>query len=187
MKKLLTRALVGAMLVGGSITAIDYTLAQNADKPNKADRAGRLEHRTERHDKMKNMTLEQRVDKRLEQMKKNLALTDAQAAQIRAILIEDGNRMKQAHEARNAAKAADQQLTKEQRQAHREAMKAQRLATKERIAALLNAEQKAKMEAQKDKRKEKMMKHMKRHRGDGVQRNSPEMQKELKQNRQKAK
>jgi periplasmic protein CpxP/Spy len=140
----LKAGLMAAMMLGAGAPA----MAQKADKPAAADHKG--EHKM---DRFKNMTIAERVEKRLEQMDKQLELTDAQVAALRPILTEDMQKLQNAREAMKAARDADKTQDKAAREAARAEMKAQMKTTKDRIASVLTPEQREKAAAKmKDKR-----------------------------------
>jgi Spy/CpxP family protein refolding chaperone len=132
----LKAGLVAAMMLGAGAPV----MAQQNDKP--AAKQG--EHKM---DRFKNMTIEERVEKRLAQMDKQLDLTDAQVAQLRPILTEDIQRLQNAREAVKKVRDADNAADKAQREAARAEMKAQMQTTKDRIAAVLTPEQREKAAA----------------------------------------
>ncbi|WP_162428358.1 hypothetical protein [Pontibacter pudoricolor] len=96
----------------------------------------------------KQLTPAERQEKMLENYKKNLNLTDAQAKKLKAI---QEDRVKNMQAIRN-----DQNLT---RDAKREKMKALHTSKQQEITAILNAEQKqkfAEMQAKRETRKSEM-------------------------------
>jgi Spy/CpxP family protein refolding chaperone len=137
-------------------------------------------------DRFKNMTLAERVEKRLEQMDKQLDLTDAQVAALRPILTEDMQRLQNAREAMKAARTADKAQDKAAREKAREEMKAQMQTTKDRIAAVLTPEQREKAKAHMKEMREHVRENIKaRHEkmegADAEQRK--QLRKELRQER----
>jgi len=90
-----------------------------------------------RHD----MTPEQRVEKRIEQLNKALSLTEKQKTEITRIFMQE---MEEMHKDKPAVKEQGKKPDEAAMQAHREKMKAQRDATNAKIEALLTPEQAAK-------------------------------------------
>jgi hypothetical protein len=174
-----------AMLLGAGMPA----MAQQNDKPvAKQSEHKQSEHKQGEHkmDRFKNMTVAERVEKRLEQMDKQLDLSDAQVAQLRPILTEDMQRLQNARQAMKAARTADKVQDKAAREAARAEMKAQMQVTKDRIAAVLTPEQRAKAAARMKEMRDNVRENIKaRHQKldgvDGAQR--MEMKKELREER----
>lgn len=161
-----------ALMLGASLPAI----AQQGEKPKAGD------HHMGEHkmDRFKNMTIAERVEKRLEQMDKQLDLTDAQVAQLRVILTEDMQKLQNAREAMKAARTADKVQDKAAREAARAEMKAQMQTTKDRISAVLTPEQREKAAAKMKEKREHMRENIKARHGkklEGAQ--SQELRKEL--------
>lgn len=154
-KNTLKLGLVGAMLLGAGAPAI----AQNGDKPAMHQKG---DHKM---DRFKNMTIAERVEKRLQQMDKQLELTDAQVAQLRPILMEDIQRLQNAREAMKTARTADKAQDKGAREAARAEMKAQMQVTKDRIAAVLTPEQREKAAAKIKAKREHMRENIKERHG----------------------
>lgn len=165
--------LVAVLMMGAGAPA----MAQQADKPAAHAKA---DHKM---DRFKNMTVAERVEKRLQQMDKQLELSDAQVAQLRPILTEDMQRLQNAREAMKAARAADKAQDKNAREAARADMKAQLQVTKDRISAVLTPEQREKAQARMKTMRENVRLNMQERHGkqriNGEQRN--EMKQQLRQ------
>ncbi len=152
--------LVAVFMLGAGAPAF----AQQADKPAMHQKG---DHKQGDHkmDRFKNMTVAERVEKRLAQMDKQLELTDAQVAQLRPILTEDIQRLQNAREAMKAARTADKLQDKAAREEAREEMKAQLKTTKDRIAAVLTAEQREKAAAKIKEKRANMRENIKARHG----------------------
>jgi Spy/CpxP family protein refolding chaperone len=94
-------------------------------------------------------TPEQRVEKRLERMKKNLNISDAQATQIRTVLMNKKNEMQDRVAKMKSAPAAD-------KAALRSELKSARLSTHNEILSILTPEQRTKAESMREAMKGKM-------------------------------
>jgi protein CpxP len=147
--------LVAMIMLGAGAPAI----AQQADKPAMHQKGQQF----------KNMTVAERVEKRLEQMDKQLDLTDAQVAQLRPILTEDIQRLQNAREAMKAARTADKTQDKATRESARDEMKAQLQVTKDRIAAVLTPEQREKAAAKMTEKRANMRENIKARHGKKLQ------------------
>jgi Spy/CpxP family protein refolding chaperone len=131
-------------------------------------------------DRFKNMTVAERVEKRLEQMDKQLDLTDAQVAALRPILTEDIQRLQNAREAMKTARTADKTQDKAAREAARAEMKAQMQVTMDRIAAVLTPEQREKAAAKIKEKRQHMRENIKARHGKRLEgAESKELKKEL--------
>lgn len=97
-------------------------------------------------------TPEQRIEKRIEKMKKNLNISDAQATEIRSLLTNSKTQLQDRIAKMKAAPEADRALL-------RNDIKSSRISTHNQILHILTPEQRAKAEtlreAKKDKIKEK--------------------------------
>lgn len=99
-------------------------------------------------DKQK-MTTEQRIEKRIERMKKNLNISDAQASEIRTILTNTKNQLQDRIEKMKSAPPSD-------KAAIRNELKSARLSTHNEILRILTPEQRAKAESMREEMKGKM-------------------------------
>ena len=164
--KHLFKKTIGLALMMGTLALGLSANAQDVKVNGSAKAEVGAEHRKGGHQRGEmGKTPEERVEKRVQQMTKQLSLTEAQATQIRTILLEQANVMKQRREQFEARRDEFKNLSKEEREAKKEEMKAKREsmkgemkaerdALKTRIGAVLTAEQKAKLETLRDQRKE---------------------------------
>ena len=104
------------------------------------------DHSGKNHEKL---TPEARIEKRLERMKKNLNISDAQATQIRTILTNTKNQMQERIAKMKSAPAED-------KAALRNEFKSARLSTHNEILRILTPEQRTKAEAMREEMKGKM-------------------------------
>jgi hypothetical protein len=102
--------------------------------------------------RFRNLTPEQRVDHRVEMMKKHLAITDAQATQIAGVLREEQKTLAADREQVKAAPA-------EQKMLARTNLQKDRLAGKEQVLKSLTPDQLAKAEEIRKRHKQKMLEH----------------------------
>lgn len=106
----------------------------------------------------KQLTPEERIEKRLDRMSKKLELTEQQKAEIRAILKED---LADLQAARAAMKNAE---TPEAKKEARFEFRAQAKTTQERIASVLTTEQRAQVKEFRQERREKVRELRREHR-----------------------
>jgi Spy/CpxP family protein refolding chaperone len=103
---------------------------------------------------MANDTPEQRIEKRIEHMKSELGLNDAQVAKIKTIYEQNAPMLKADHDAvRSAGKGSDAQKSAEQK------MRADMQQIESQILPILTPEQQTKL-------KEQIAKHESEHHGD---------------------
>jgi Spy/CpxP family protein refolding chaperone len=94
-------------------------------------------------------TPEQRIEKRLERMKKNLNISDAQATQIRTILMNTKTEMQDRVAKMKSAPDADKATLRNE-------LKSARLSTHNQILSILTPEQRTKAESMREAMKGKM-------------------------------
>ena len=103
---------------------------------------------------MANDTPDQRIEKRIERMKSELGLNDAQVAKIKTIYEQNATMLKADHDAvKSAAKGSDAQKSAEQK------MRADMQQIESQILPILTPEQQTKL-------KEQIAKHESEHHGD---------------------
>ncbi len=98
---------------------------------------------------LQKVTPEQRIEKRIEKMKKNLNISDAQATEIRTVLTNTKNQMQDRIAKMKSAPAAD-------KAAMRNEIKSTRLSTHNEILRILSPEQRARAESMRDASKEQI-------------------------------
>ncbi len=129
MKKHIKILILAAIIGISSIANADYAdpLAKNSQK----------------------MTPEQRIEKRIEKMKKNPNISDVQATEIRTVLTNTKNQMQDRIAKMKSAPAAD-------KAALRNEIKSTKLSTHNEILRILSPEQRAKAESMRDAKKGQM-------------------------------
>ena len=125
LNRLLGTIIVGGALMTGSFVAGAQTREATAEQPTHRDPAKMMQHR-------------------LDKMKSKLDLTDAQTAQIKAILEQNRTQMEAQHKQMQAQHQAGVRPDSTQRAAFHAQMKANRDAVDAQIKAVLNPAQQAK-------------------------------------------
>ena len=90
---------------------------------------------------MQNMTPEQRVEKQLATMTKDLSLDAKQQEAVGALLKEKSAKAQEARAKREAQRSSGEKMTEEQRNAFRTAMQAERADTEAQLKTILTADQ----------------------------------------------
>lgn len=133
MKKLIIALVLGAGLSG---------FAQGGDGNNRGNN--------------QNMTPEQRVERQLASMTKDLSLDAKQQEAVGALLKEKSAKAQEARTKREAQRASGEKMTDEQRNAFRTAMQAEREDTDAKLKAILNADQFKKYSASRQENEDRM-------------------------------
>jgi periplasmic protein CpxP/Spy len=106
--------------------------------------------------KIEKMTPEQRQQKHLAKLTKELKLDAKQQEAVGKILAEKSNKMQDLKAKKESQKESGQKMTPTEKEALKTKMKAEKADTESKMKAILSADQYTKWEAMRDQNKEKM-------------------------------
>lgn len=147
------KKLIIAIALGMGIACFAQEAPQ---KPKRGDRG-----------EMQNMTPEQRVQKQVEKMTKDLSLDAKQQESVSNLLTEKSVKAQEARNKREAQRSSGEKMTDEQRDAFRTAMQAERKDTEDKMKAILTADQYKKWSAQRAENEDRMRERMRERRDEG--------------------
>jgi protein CpxP len=107
--------------------------------------------------KKEKMTIEQRQEKQLARLTKELTLDAKQQEAVGKILAEKSAKAQEAKAQRDARKSSSQKMTAEEREAFKTKMQAEKADTEARMKAILSADQYKKWLTIREENKEKMI------------------------------
>lgn len=116
---------------------------------------------------MQNMTPEQRVQRQVEKMTKDLSLDAKQQEAVNKLLTEKSVKAQEARAKREAQRTSGEKMTDEQRNAFRTAMQTEREDTDNKLKAILTADQFKKYAASRQENEERMRQRMQERRDGG--------------------
>jgi len=143
------KKLIIALVLGIGMTCMAQ---ETPAKSNRGDRG-----------QMQNMTPEQRVQKQVEKMTKDLSLDAKQQEAVSQLLTEKSKKMQDAR----AKRSGGGQMTDDERKEMRTAMQAERQDTDTKLKAILNADQFKKYSEQRAQNEDRMRERMRERRDDG--------------------
>lgn len=133
------------------------SFAQDASqRPNRGNRS-----------EMQNMTPEQRVQKQVEKMTKDLSLDAKQQEAVSKLLTEKSAKAQEARAKREGQRNGGERMTDQQREAFRTAMDAERKDTEDQLKTILTADQFKKYAAQRKENEDRMRERMRERREGG--------------------
>ncbi len=109
------------------------------------------------HSNRKDLTSEQRVEKHVSMLKKQLTLTDDQTTSVRNLLIANAKQREDKTAQLKEMKTDSKKLTPEEKALLTDQMNEKQMATEEQMKGILSPEQFSKWQAGREKRKAKMM------------------------------